>query len=110
MFAALAGVALGLVVNVSIPPNLLTYLGVAVLAAMDSSLGGIKASLEETFEDKAFILGFVTNVLLAGLIVFLGERIGVRELYLAAVVAFGVRLFDNLGAVRHLMFLRKGWE
>ena len=110
MSAALAGVILGLVVHVSIPANLLTYLGVTVLAALDSSLGGVKASLEEPFDDRAFILGFLTNTLLAGLIVFLGVRIGVRELYLAAVVAFGVRLFDNLGAVRHLAFHRKGWE
>lgn len=104
------GVALGLLTDITIPAALLTYVGVAVLAAFDSVMGGIRASLENTFDDKVFIFGFLTNTLLAAFIVFIGDRIGVRELYLAAVVAFGIRLFDNLGIVRRIMFQRRGWE
>lgn len=104
------GITLGLLTNITIPAGLLTYAGVAVLAAFDSCLGGIRASMEQTFNDKTFVFGFLTNTLLAALIVFIGDRIGVRELYLAAVVAFGIRLFDNLGAVRRLIFERRGWE
>jgi small basic protein len=104
------GVALGLLTDISVPPSVLTYLGVAVLAAIDSCLGGVRAALEETFDDKVFVFGFLTNTLLAAFIVFIGDRIGVRELYLAAVVAFGIRLFDNLGIVRRLFFARWGWE
>jgi len=104
------GISLGLLTNVSVPLGLLTYLGVAVLAAIDACLGGVKASLEHTFDDKVFISGFLTNTLLAAFIVFVGDRIGVRELYLAAVVAFGMRTFDNLGSVRRLLFVRWGWE
>ena len=103
------GITLGLLTNVTIPATLLTYLGVAVLAAIDSCLGGVRASLEETFDDKMFISGFITNTLMAAFIVFVGDRIGVRELYLAAVVAFGIRLFDNLGTTRRLLFSRWGW-
>lgn len=104
------GVTLGLLTNIAIPVSLLTYLGVAVLAAIDSCLGGVRASLERTFDDKVFVSGFLTNTLMAAFIVFVGDRIGVRELYLAAVVAFGIRLFDNLGVVRRLLFTRWGWE
>ncbi|MBS3956987.1 MAG: small basic family protein [Clostridiales bacterium] len=104
------GVTLGLLTNVSVPLASVTYLGVAVLAAIDACLGGIRASLERTFDDKVFVSGFLTNTLMAAFIVFIGDRIGVRELYLAAVVAFGMRVFDNLGAVRRLIFHRWGWE
>jgi small basic protein len=110
VLALALGVALGLLTNIQIPTNVLTYVGVAVLAAFDSCLGGIKASLEEVFDDKVFVFGFLTNTLLAAFIVFIGDRIGVRELYLAAVVAFGIRLFDNLATVRRIVFQRRGWE
>lgn len=110
VLALALGVTLGLLTDIQIPANLLTYVGVAVLAAFDSCFGGIKASLEETFDDKVFVFGFFTNILLAAFIVFLGDRIGVRELYLAAVVAFGIRLFDNLATVRRIIFQRQGWE
>lgn len=110
LLALALGMTLGLLTNLSVPVALLTYLGVAVLAALDSCLGGVRASLERSFDDRAFVTGFLTNTLMAALIVFIGERIGVRELYLAAVVAFGVRMFDNLGAVRRLILERLGWE
>lgn len=104
------GITLGLLTNVSVPLGLLTYLGVAVLAAIDACLGGVKASLENTFNDRVFVSGFLTNTLMAAFIVFVGDRIGVRELYLAAVVAFGLRVFENLGTIRRLIFSRWGWE
>ena len=104
------GVTLGLLIDVSVPLAWITYIGVAVLAALDACLGGVKASLEESFDDKVFVSGFVTNTLMAALIVFIGDRIGVRELYLAAVVAFGLRIFENLGTIRRLLFSRWGWE
>lgn len=109
VLALALGITLGLLTNVTVPAALLTYLGVAVLAAIDACLGGIKASLEHTFDDRIFISGFLTSTLMAAFIVFIGDRVGVRELYLAAVVAFGLRIFDNLGTVRRLLFARRGW-
>lgn len=110
VLALALGVTLGLLTNIAIPVSVLTYLGVAVLAAIDACLGGVRASLEHTFDDKEFVSGFITNTLMAAFIVFVGDRIGVPELYLAAVVAFGIRLFENLGPVRRLLFSRWGWE
>lgn len=110
VLALALGITLGLLTNIAVPATVLTYLGVSVLAAIDACLGGVRASLERTFDDKVFVSGFITNTLMAAFIVFVGDRIGVRELYLAAVVAFGIRLFDNLSTVRRLLFHRWGWE
>jgi small basic protein len=71
----------------------------AILAALDSVLGVARAEVEGTFNNRVFITGLLANTLLAGLLTFIGDRLGV-ELYLAAIVALGVRLFDNLARIR----------
>jgi len=109
LIGLLAGIALGLVLNIPIPLVYSKYLGIAVLAALDSAIGGLRASLEMKFNDKLFFTGFFSNTLLAAFIVFLGDRLGV-DLYLAAVVAFGVRLFQNLALVRRHYFQKRHWE
>lgn len=100
LFGLIIGIILGLVLNIPIPPAYVRYLGIAILAALDSSFGGLRASLEKTFEDRLFITGFFSNTLMAAFIVYVGDQLGIGELYLAAVVAFGVRLFRNLGIIR----------
>ena len=47
--------------------------------------------------------GYVVNNNSAGALTYLGDKLGV-ELYFAAIVAFGVRIFDNLAVIRrHLL-------
>ncbi len=104
------GVVLGFCLRVSIPSMYVKYFGVAILAALDSAFGGLKASLEKNFNDKLFISGFFSNTLMAAFIVYVGDRIGVQELYLAAVVAFGLRLFQNIAIIRRHIFKKRGWE
>ena len=77
-----------------------TYVSVAFLAGLDSVIGGIKGGIEDKFDLTIFITGFIANTLLAGLITWMGDRIGV-DLYMAAIITFGVRLFNNLGTIRH---------
>jgi small basic protein len=96
------GVLVGYLVTYNVPPAYARYLSIAVLAALDSGLGGVRAMLEHTFDDRLFITGFVSNTILATLITFMGDRLGV-SLYLAAVIAFGVRLFRNLAIIRRLV-------
>ena len=97
------GLAIGYVSPFSVPIIYAKYLSVAILAALDSVLGGIRAAQEEHFDGTVFLTGFFSNMLLAGLLAYVGDRIGV-DLYLAAVVAFGVRLFQNLAIIRrHLL-------
>ncbi|GGC80680.1 small basic protein [Thalassobacillus devorans] len=97
------GVILGLLTDLRVPDAYTDYLTIAVLAAFDTLLGGIRAQLEKKFEDIVFLTGFFTNVSLAALLAFLGVQLGI-DLYLAAVFAFGVRLFQNIAIIRrHLI-------
>ncbi len=108
LFGLVIGIILGLVFKIPVPAAYIKYLGVATLAALDSALGGIKASLAKEFNDKLFISGFFSNTIFAAFIVYLGDRLGVEPLYYAAIVAFGVRLFQNLALIRRMIF--KNWE
>lgn len=105
----MAGLGLGLYLNIPIPAAWSKYLGIAVLAALDTAIGGLRASLEMKFNDRLFFTGFFSNTLMAVFIVFMGDRLGI-DLYLAAVVAFGVRLFQNLALVRRHYFQKRHWE
>jgi small basic protein len=75
------------------------YLSLATLAGLDTVLGGIRAGIEGRFQDDIFVSGFVLNTLLAAGLAFLGDMIGV-DLFLAAVVALGTRVFLNLSLIR----------
>ena len=109
MIGFILGIVLGFVFSIPIPPIYARYLGIAILASMDSMVGGFRKYLENEFNEKVFISGFISNTVLAIFITFLGDRIGV-DLILAAIVAFGVRLFNNFSAVRHYIFQSKHWE
>lgn len=102
LLGLLLGLLTGYVVRYDVPPEYARYLSIAVLAALDSGLGGVRALLERTFDDRLFVTGFLSNAILAALLTYLGDRLGV-SLYLAAVVAFGVRVFQNLAAIRRLV-------
>lgn len=103
LLGLLLGVILGLYVPLFFPVAYAKYLSVALLAALDSVFGGIRAAMEDNFDLAVFMSGFFSNALLAAGLAFVGERLGI-DLYLAAVVAFGVRLFQNLAIIRrHLL-------
>ena len=95
----LLGVLLGLVLQVSVSFELARYSAVAILAALDSVLGAVRAELDGTFSDRIFLSGFITNALVAVLLTFLGDRLGL-DLYLVALVAFGLRIFNNVALIR----------
>ena len=94
-----AGIVIGLHIPVEIPLIYVQYMSIGILAALDSVLGGLRAHLEGNYENIVFITGFASNALLASGLAYMGDRLGV-ELYLAAIVAFGVRVFDNLAIIR----------
>ena len=77
-----------------------SYLSLAVLAAMDSVIGGIKAYLEGKFKDDLFITSFIFNTLIAAFLAFLGDKIGLN-LFLAALIALGSRIFINISIIRN---------
>ncbi|MCA9792990.1 MAG: small basic family protein [Candidatus Eremiobacteraeota bacterium] len=99
----LLGVIVGLVMPFQIPVAISKYVSVAFLGGLDSVLGGTRAGLEHRFDLWVFSTGFFTNIILAVLVTWVGQVLG-ADLYLAAVVTFGFRIFANLGPIRrHLI-------
>jgi small basic protein len=96
---AAVGMALGLLSPVTIPITYARYTAVALLAGLDSIFGAFKAYIAGTFEPRVFLSGLVTNMALAGGLTYVGDKLGV-DLSIAAIVAFGVRIFNNLASIR----------
>lgn len=105
VLALAAGVVLGVLVEPTVPIWLLPYLPIAVVAALDAVFGGVRARLDGIFDDRQFVISFISNVLVAALIVYLGDQLGVGSLLsIGVVVVFGVRIFGNLAAIRRHLF------
>ena len=101
----LLGIAIGLLFPLSMPVEYGKFLAVALLASLDSVFGGLRSALEEKFDNAVFISGFFVNALLAVVLVFVGNRLGI-DLYYVASLAFGLRIFQNLAIIRRF-FLKK---
>ena len=102
---ALAGLAVGVVIGLLVEPTLPVflqpYLPIAIVAALDAILGGTRSWLEGVFSDRVFVVSFLSNVLIAGLIVFVGDQLGVgSQLSTGVVVVLGIRIFNNAAAIR----------
>jgi small basic protein len=103
--ALVVGVVLGVFVHPTVPVGLQPYLPIAVVAALDAVFGGLRALLDRIFDDKVFVVSFIANVLVASLIVFLGDQLGVgSQLSTAVVVVLGIRIFSNAAAIRRHVF------
>jgi small basic protein len=99
------GIALGLFLDPTVPLWLQPYLPIAVVAALDAVFGGARARLDGIFDAKVFVISFVSNVVVAALIVFLGDQLGVgAQLSTAVVVVLGIRIFGNAAAIRRHLF------
>lgn len=101
----LIGIILGIVWNINIPIKFSPYISVAIFACIDSVFGAVRASLNKDFRPDIFISGFFGNALLAALMVYLGEKLGI-PIYLAAVIVFGERIFNNFAVIRRLLMDR----
>lgn len=101
----LLGVIAGLVLQPDVPLELERYLPIAVVAALDAVFGGLRAFLDGIFDDKVFVVSFVSNVVLAAAIVYLGDKLGVgSQLSTGVVVVLGIRIFSNAAAIRRHLF------
>ena len=99
------GIILGLLLTPDVPQWLEPYLPIAVVAALDAVFGALRAFLDGIFNDKVFVISFVSNVLIAALIVFLGDKLGVgAQLSTGVVVVLGIRIFSNVAAIRRHIF------
>jgi small basic protein len=101
----LVGVVAGLLLQPTVPLWLQPYLPIAVIAALDAVFGGLRAMLDGIFDDRVFIVSFLSNVVVAALIVFLGDHLGVgAQLSTGVVVVLGIRIFSNVAAIRRHIF------
>ena len=96
------GILFGLFMPITISPKYSIYVAVAILASLDTVCGGFVASLKKRFDLSIFLSGFFLNAILAAILTYIGEKIGI-QLYLAAIVAFGNRLFFNFGVIRRIL-------
>jgi small basic protein len=101
----LVGVVLGLIFQPSVPVPLEPYLPIAVVAALDAVFGALRAFMDGIFDDKVFVVSFISNVLIAALIVYLGDKLGVgSQLSTGVIVVLGIRIFSNVAAIRRHIF------
>lgn len=99
------GVLLGLILQPTVPLWLEPYLPIAVVAALDAVFGALRAFLDGIFDDKVFVISFVSNVLIAAMIVYLGDQLGVGgQLSTGVIVVLGIRIFSNVAAIRRHLF------
>ncbi len=99
------GVIAGIFLEPTVPGWLQPYLPIAVVAALDAVFGGLRALLDGIFDDRVFVVSFVSNVLVAALIVYLGDQLGVgSQLSTGVVVVLGIRIFANAAAIRRQLF------
>ena len=107
MIWAILGLSLGVIVGGYIqftyPSSYSLYISIALLAAFDSVCGAVRASMENKYDNTLFISGFFTNAILAAMISYIGDKLGV-PFYYAPRLVFGGRLFDNLAIIRRHIF------
>jgi small basic protein len=95
------GIALGFYWPFALPLEYAKLLSVAVLAGLDAVLGGIRAAMEGKYDTEVFISGFFVNGILSAILCYAGTMLGI-DLYMVAVLIFGMRIFQNLAIIRRL--------
>ena len=94
-----AGLVTGFLVPWTFPSQWSLYAAAGLLAALDSALGGFRSRLKGEFKLEIFLSGTVGNAAIAAFLTWLGQKLGI-PLYLAAVVVFGTRMFQNFAEIR----------
>jgi small basic protein len=100
LIALALGALLAIALNIGPLPGVGgQYLGVACLAGFDSVFGGIRSGLESKFRTDVFITGFMSNILIASFLAWLGDQIFLN-LFLGVALVLGARIFTNLSVIR----------
>jgi small basic protein len=97
------GILIGVfIIPINVPQQYSIYLAVAILASLDSVFGGFSATVRGKFDMKIFVSGFFGNAILAAILAYIGDQMGL-QLYLAAIFAFGNRIFINFAIIRRYL-------
>jgi small basic protein len=99
------GIVVGIVLQPTVPVWLQPYLPIAVVAGLDAVFGGVRALMDGIFDDRVFVISFLSNIVVAALIVYLGDQLGVgSQLSTGVIVVLGIRIFSNAAAIRRHLF------
>lgn len=101
IIAVLSGILLGLLIPYNLSSSMVSYVAVAIIAALDSVFGGLLANLNKRFNINVFLIGLVSNAVLGIFLTFIGNVLGI-SLSFAVIIVFGVRMFNNMAAIRRL--------
>lgn len=105
LIGLVVGVVVGLWFEPTVPGGLQPYLPIAIVAALDAVIGALRALGERRFNDRVFVVSFVSNVVIAAFMVYLGDQLGVgSQLSTGVVVVLGIRIFANAAAIRRRIF------
>ena len=105
LIGLIIGLIIGLLWNIEIPPEFSSYVAVGILAAIDSVVGALTANLKNQYNTRHFVSGFIVNSAIAVLLAALGDQLDL-QLSLAAVFAFGNRIFINFSTIRRILLAR----
>lgn len=101
LIGLIIGVVAGLILEPTVPIWLEPYLPIAVIAALDAVVGATRALLDGVFRDRVFVISFLSNVLVAAFIVWIGDLLGVgSQMSTGVVVVLTMRIFANAAAIR----------
>lgn len=104
MYFIIIGLALGIVIGgflqFDIPPVYSRYTAVAIMGVLDSLFGAIKSEVEDKFDTTIFTTGLIFNIILATIITYFGDKLNL-DLYLAILIVFTMRIFQNIGAIKN---------
>jgi len=96
---------IGLLVGLGLGLWLQPYLPIAIVAALDAVVGALRALGERRFNDRVFVISFISNVIIASAMVFVGDQLGVgSQLSTGVIVVLGIRIFANAAAIRRRIF------
>lgn len=102
VIAIVIGCVIGALIGINapmIPYSYSGYLAIGIIAALDSVFGAMTSTMKKNFDMTIFLSGFFGNAILSMLLTYLGERLNV-DIYLAAIVVFVGRMFNNLSIIR----------
>lgn len=106
MFIPVAGLIAGIIIGIycpfTFPQSYSPYVAIAILACIDSVLGGVRSNLEGKFHFGIFISGFFGNAILSTILVWMGNKLNI-QLSIAAIVVYGSRLFENFAHIRRFL-------
>src|SRR3989304_8373851 len=103
MIWGILGILICLVIGyffpVAIPVEFARYTAVGIMGILDALFGAFKSNLQKEFNIMVFVSGLLFNMFLAVIITWLGDRLSL-DLYLAVLVFFTFRIFNNIAVIR----------